>query len=176
MLQALSGIETELALERVDLTGKRHAKLQMRLLRFYDARRNGCLAGNTHLHLRKLSKQQADRYLQQVPLADGLDVVFLSYVERANDDLEYTSNNYTRRQLAALSNERMRLGHGEEHRHNFGAYGEGYGHILLLDIPYIIRPVSVGPGLTRQPSDAPPLAIGNRRGPSGRWKSGVGTQ
>ncbi len=54
----------------------------------------------------------------------------------------------------------MHLGHGQEHRHNFGPQGEGYGHILLLDIPHIIQPVSIGPGITKQGSDAPPLQVG----------------
>jgi hypothetical protein len=59
-----------------------------------------------------------------------------------------------------MSHDHLRFGHGEEHRHNFGSHGEGYGHILLLDIPYIIHPVSIGPGITRQGADAPPLQAG----------------
>ena len=101
-VKALSGLETDLAEERVDLTGKTQATLEVPLVRFYRARERGYLAGNTHLHLMKLSKQQADRYLQQVPLADGLDVVFLSYLERAGADLDYTSNKYTRREARTV--------------------------------------------------------------------------
>ncbi|MBI3837557.1 MAG: CehA/McbA family metallohydrolase, partial [Planctomycetia bacterium] len=168
--EALSGLDTELALTRIDLTGKTQATLQIPLTRFYQARHKGYLAGNTHLHLMKLSKREADRYLQDVPLADGLDIVFLSYLERAIADLEYTSNNYTRRDLDRLSHDHVRFGHGEEHRHNFGTHGEGYGHILLLDIPYIIQPVSIGPGITRKGADAPPLQTGidNARGAGGK--------
>jgi len=158
--RALAGLETELAVERVDLTGKSQARLQIPLTRFYQARRDGYLAGNTHLHLKQLSKQQADRYLREVPLADGLDIVFLSYLERAVADLDYTSNKYTPADLEKLSHDHLHFGHGQEHRHNFGAQGEGYGHILLLDIPYIIHPVSIGPGITRQGPDAPPLQVG----------------
>ncbi|HEY1600176.1 MAG TPA: CehA/McbA family metallohydrolase [Pirellulales bacterium] len=157
---ALAGLETELAQERVDLTGRTEAKLRIPLERFFNAHKDGLLAGNTHLHLMKLSKREADRYLEQVPRADGLDIVFLSYLERAKADLEYTSNNYTPGDLAALSRGHVHFGHGEEHRHNFGSHGEGYGHILLLDIPYIIRPVSVGPGLMGQGPDSPPLQVG----------------
>jgi hypothetical protein len=42
--RALAGLETELAIERVDLTGKSHARLQIPLARFYQARRKGYLA------------------------------------------------------------------------------------------------------------------------------------
>jgi hypothetical protein len=159
-IRALSGLETELGQQRVDLTGKKRDALRVPIARFYRARDRGGVAGNTHLHLMKLSKQQADRYLQEVPLADGLDVVFLSYLERAHADLEYTSNKYSRRDLERLSHEHLRWGHGQEHRHNFGSHGEGYGHILLLDIPHIIQPVSIGPGITAKGADAPPLQEG----------------
>ncbi len=158
--QALSGLETERSEVSVDLTGKGEAELAIKLVRFFDPLGAGQVAGNTHLHLRRMSKEQADRYLREVPLADGLDIVFLSYLERAIDDLEYTSNNYTPDDLRRLSTELLRFGHGEEHRHNFEGYGEGYGHILLLDIPHIIRPVSIGPGIMREGTDAPPLQQG----------------
>ena len=159
-IRALSGLETELSRQKLDLTGRSHSTLQVPLSRFYHARKHGHVAGNTHLHLMKLSKQQADRYLQEVPLADGLEVVFLSYLERSGADLEYTSNKYSRRELERLSHEHLHWGHGQEHRHNFGSHGEGYGHILLLDIPYIIQPVSIGPGITKAGADAPPLQEG----------------
>jgi hypothetical protein len=108
----------------------------------------------------KLGKDAADRYLRQVPLADGLDIVFVSYLERAEADLEYTSNKYTPRDLARLAHGHLHFGHGQEHRHNFGSHGEGYGHILLLDIPYIVQPVSIGPGIMRAGTDSPPLQAG----------------
>jgi hypothetical protein len=159
-IAALAGLESELAEKTIDLTGQSHAAVKIALERFHDARGNHFLAGNTHLHLMKLSRAEADQYLKQVPLADGLDIVFLSYLERAEADLEYTSNKYSQRELAALSHGHLHFGHGEEHRHNFGTHGEGYGHILLLDIPHIVRPVSIGPGITRQGTDAPPLQVG----------------
>jgi len=159
-IRALSGLETELSSQRIDLKGQSQSALTIPLARFYRARERGHVAGNTHLHLMKLSKQQADRYLQEVPLADGLEVVFLSYLERAGADLEYTSNKYSRAELERLSHEHLHWGHGQEHRHNFGSHGEGYGHILLLDTPYIIQPVSIGPGITKAGADAPPLQEG----------------
>ncbi len=159
-VRGLSGLETELSRQSVDLTGRSRGTLQVPLSRFYRARDHDQVAGNTHLHLMKLSRQQADRYLKEVALADGLDVVFLSYLERAGSDLEYTSNKYTRRDLEKLSHDHVHWGHGQEQRHNFGSHGEGYGHILLLDIPYVIQPVSIGPGIAKTGADAPPLQEG----------------
>ncbi len=95
-----------------------------------------------------------------MPLADGLDVVFVSYLERAGDDLQYTSNHYTPDDLRKLSNDHVQFGFGQEHRHNFGSYGEGYGHVLLLDIPRVVEPVSIGAGITKRGPDAPPLRAG----------------
>ena len=160
VIRAVSGLETDLAEQRIDLTGKRNTELRIPLLRFARARSSGYVAGNTHLHLMKLSRQQSDRYLKQVPLADGLDIVFISYLERAEADLDYTSNKYTPSDLARLAHGHVHFGHGEEHRHNFGSHGEGYGHILLLDIPYLVQPVSVGPGIMRSGTDSPPMQAG----------------
>lgn len=159
-IAAISGLETELAESKIDLTGKTQADLRIPLTRFVDAYRLGYRSGNTHLHLRKLSKPQAERYLSEVPRADGLDVVFVTYLERAGADSEYTTNHYDRATLQTLSDCAVQFGFGEEHRHNFGAYDEGYGHVLLLGIPRLIQPVSIGPGIAKQASDAPPLQAG----------------
>ena len=55
----------------------------------------GRFGGNTHLHLSGLTREQADEYLRTLPRADGLDLVFVSYLERAQADREYVSNGYT---------------------------------------------------------------------------------
>ena len=51
-------------------------------------------AGNTHLHLSSLSKEQAERYLREIPRADRLDILFISYLERALVDKDYITNRY----------------------------------------------------------------------------------
>jgi len=51
---------------------------------------------------------------------------------------------------------------GQEHRHNFEAYKEGYGHVMLLDISRLIRPVSIGPGIMKTGTDGLPLNRGIR--------------
>lgn len=172
-IAALAGLETELAAKSIDLAGQKQAEIEIALARCGDARQSGYLPGNTHLHLRQLSQAQADRYLREVPRADGVNIVFVSYLERAAADLEYTSNKYAPAELQALSTNEARFGYGQEHRHNFGSYGEGYGHVLLLDIPRPIQPVSIGPGLTRQGFDWPPLRRGidaaRRQGGKAIW-------
>jgi hypothetical protein len=49
---------------------------------------------------------------------------------------------------------------GEEHRHNFEAFGQGYGHVMLLNINRLVKPVSIGPGITGAGNDEPALRQG----------------
>ena len=159
-LRAFAGLETDVAEVRVDLTAAAAKEVQVPLQRFYRASERGYRAANTHLHLRKISREQADRYLIDVPLGDGLDVVFLSYLERAVDDLEYTSNKYTLADLHRISQHGAKYGNGQEHRHNFAGFGEGYGHVMFLNIPELVQPVSIGPGIMKQGTDGLPLRAG----------------
>lgn len=160
-IEAISGLETELAAHRADLSGKAAAELALPLLRFYRAAEAGYRSGNTHLHLQKLSREECDRYLAEVPRADGLEVLFLSYLERAVADREYTSNQYTNGDLQKLSRvSGVLFGNGEEHRHNFTAQGEGYGHVMLLDLQKLIQPASIGPGIMQMGTDGLPLQRG----------------
>src|SRR5690606_32444288 len=95
--------------------------------------------------------------------ADGLDLVYVSYLERAVADVEYTTNRYSRAELQALSGPHVHFDHGEEHRHNFGGGGEGYGHVMLLAIPELVYPVSIGPGIAKTGTDGLPLRRGIER-------------
>jgi hypothetical protein len=203
-IKAIYGLETELGEASLDLRDKTEAKLRIPLKRFYDAHARGLQSANTHVHLQKLSLKESDRYLLEVARAERLEVVYISYLERAEADLEYTSNKYTIGDLRKLT-ERSRgegqpkkgeggqppksprpagqpehvhgpggheHGHthphpsatefdnGQEHRHNFAGFGEGYGHVMLLHLPGLIQPVSIGPGITKQGTDAPALQRG----------------
>ena len=51
----------------------------------------------------KLPRDKADQYLREVPAADGLDLLFVSYLERAGADHEYITNRYTKADLARLA-------------------------------------------------------------------------
>jgi hypothetical protein len=160
--EAMHGLETELQIREVDLTGTAKSTVTIPLKRFYDAGARGLRSGNTHLHLQKLTYDEAMRYLRVVSAADDLDLVFLSHLRRTPDDSKYISNALTSADLARLSRAGALFGNGQEHRHNFGRSGEGYGHVLFLDILKLIEPVSVGPGLMQEGTDGIPLQRGIR--------------
>ena len=165
-IEALRGLETELTEHEIDVTGKAEATVELPLKRFYDTAARGLVAGNTHLHLLNLTYEQAYRYLQIVPQADALDLVYVSYLRRVPGDETYITNEMVTRSLggggdlARLSQHGVLFGNGEEHRHNFGPGGEGYGHVMFLDLLRLIQPVSIGPGIMQAGTDAPPLRQG----------------
>ena len=160
-IEAISGLETESSQVTVDLTGKTTAKVTIPLTRFYRASSKGFRSANTHLHLQKMTREQCDRYLLEIPKADGLDALFLSYLEREGADREYISNKYTNGDLASLTEQSgISFGNGEEHRHNFAGFGQGFGHVMLLNIKKLIQPVSIGPGIMKIGTDGIPLRRG----------------
>lgn len=160
---AFSGIETEITTQTVDLRDKAKAEITLKLHRFYDARHAGLQNANTHVHVRRLTRPETDRYLIESSTADGLDLVFVSYLERADDDVDYISNKYTRDELHALNTDHVHFDNGEEHRHNFNSGGEGFGHVMLLSIPELVYPVSIGPGISKTGTDGIPLQRGIER-------------
>lgn len=157
VIEALAGLETELTSRSIDLTGKDSAELTLRLVRFYDAKKAGFTGGNTHLHLRSMTRPEADEYLQTIARADETDLVFVSYLTRAKADKTYISNTYTKETMRVLSDYGIRFEFGEEHRHNFGPGGEGYGHVMFLNIQKMIHPVSIGPGIMGAGVDYPTI-------------------
>ncbi len=159
-LKALYGIETVAAEQTVEVVAGQTRALRVPLTRFYHAETLGLYAGNTHLHLRKLARPDADRYLREIPTADGLDVLFVSYLERADEDRDYTSNQYSKGDLQRLGSPRLPIGWGEEHRHNFAGWGQGFGHVMMLGLPELIQPVSIGPGIMKTGTDRVPLRSG----------------
>jgi hypothetical protein len=159
-LEAFSGLHTELATIELDLRGKDMHSVKVPLVRFFDVGAASWQCANTHVHLQKVSFPESDRYLREVARCDGLDIVYVSYLERAVDDLEYTTNKYTLQDLHRLSGPHTHFDNGQEHRHNFGAYEEGYGHVMFLHLSELVRPVSLGPGITRQGTDGIPLRPG----------------
>lgn len=166
-VEAVRGLETELCVREIDLTGKNEASLALPLRRFYNAAERGLRAGNTHLHLKDLTYDQADRYLRVVPRADALDLVYLSYLRRVPDERTYISNeivanSFAGGELARRSRDGVLFANGEEHRHNFAGFGQGYGHVMFLDLVKLIRPVSIGPGIMREGTDGLPLQRGIR--------------
>ena len=166
-IEALRGLDTTQTTRVIDLREQAKSSITIPLHRFYAARFRGLRSGNTHLHLMKLTHEEAIRYLRVVPQSDDLDLVFLSHLRRIPDERHYISNriveeSFTGGNLQRLSQHGVLLGGGEEHRHNFGRGGEGYGHVMLLDIAKLIRPVSLGPGIMRDGTDGIPLRRGIR--------------
>jgi hypothetical protein len=159
-IEAIHGLETELAVAEIDLREKSSLTVELSLRRIFDAHKLGLSAGNTHLHLKALGFAEMDRYLRLVPQTDGLDVVFVSHLERKPDDKDYITNVLTSADLARLSVADVQYGNGEEHRHNFGPGDEGYGHVMFLNIRSLIQPVSIGPGIMREGTDGLPLRPG----------------
>lgn len=161
-VETFHGLETELATREIDLAGRPTHKLSIPLKRFYNAAQRQLRAGNTHLHLMKLTHTEMDRYLRLVPHADALDLVFVSLLRRIPDERDYITNTLTEGDLGRLSQSGVLFGNGEEHRHNFGPGGEGFGHVMLLNILKRIEPVSIGPGIMKEGTDGISLQRGIR--------------
>jgi len=165
-IEALRGLQTELTTQTLDLSDQETATVSITLRQFYDAASRGWVAGNTHLHLMKMTLDEADRYLRVVPQADDLKLVFLSVLRRIPDERDYISNLFVMNSLEGggdlqrLSENGVLFANGEEHRHNFGKGDEGYGHVMLLDLQKLIRPVSIGPGIMRAGTDGMSLRRG----------------
>lgn len=160
-VEAFRGIDTDITHLDLDLSRKESVAIRLPLHRFSDPESRGWFGANTHLHLQKISREEADRYLVEIPAADRLDALFVSYLERAEADRDYVSNRLTDADLQELSaRSGVLIGNGEEHRHNFSAFGQGYGHVMFLNIRNLIRPVSLGPGIMKTGTDGTPLERG----------------
>jgi hypothetical protein len=159
-VQALSGLETGLAEQELDLRANAPEEVAIQLPLLFRPDELGLAAGNTHLHLRNFSLETADEYLRRIPAADGLRVMFISYLERHKEDQTYITNKYPIGELPKFAATGVLFNNGEEHRHNFLGFGEGYGHVMLLNIKELVRPVSLGPGITGEGFDDRPLRPG----------------
>lgn len=159
-IEAFSGLDTELVRTNVNLSGKQKAEVRLNLPSILQPSRTGWFGGNTHLHLSGLTREQADDYLRAIPRADGLDLLFVSYLERTNADRDYVSNGYSLADLQRFDGHGLLFGNGEEHRHNFDGFAEGYGHVMFLNIRRLVKPVSIGPGIMGGGPDWPPLRRG----------------
>lgn len=162
-IEAFSGLDTEMSREVVDLSGKPTHRIELMLKPLFNAALHGWFGGNTHLHLNNLTRAQADEYLRVIPRADGLDLLFVSHLERAQADRNYISNEYTLADLNGFSGPGLLFGNGQEHRHNFEGNTEGYGHVMFLKIRQLVQPVSIGAAIAGGGPDWPPLQRGIRQ-------------
>ncbi len=159
-VEAFSSLETELVRATVDLRARDKHELTLAVKFFDRPAQRGWRNGNTHLHLQGLTRAQADDYLRAIPRADGLELLFVSHLERAVADRDYISNNYTLADLREFERGGVLFGNGQEHRHNFEGFGAGYGHVMFLNISKLVQPVSIGRGIMKEGPDWPPLHRG----------------
>ena len=107
-----------------------------------DLHASGWYSGNTHTHYALEIDEDPDDRLRMVPPAEALDVSVISYLIR--NDSPYITNRYPVGRLPQFSRDGTIMDMGEEARNNrtFGEFG--YGHVLFLNIPRAIEPVSTG--------------------------------
>ncbi|MEZ5399422.1 MAG: CehA/McbA family metallohydrolase [Bryobacteraceae bacterium] len=102
----------------------------------------GWYSGNTHTHYHLQIDENPDDRLRVVPPAEALDVSVISYLIR--NDSPYITNRYKVGRLPQFSRDGTLMDMGEEARNNHTFEGFGYGHVLFLNIPKPIEPVSTG--------------------------------
>lgn len=102
----------------------------------------GWYGGNTHTHYHLEIDESPDDRLRMVPPAEALDVSVISYLIR--NDAPYITNRYPVGRLPQFSRHGTIMDMGEEARNNRGFGDFGYGHVLFLNIPRPIEPVSTG--------------------------------
>ncbi len=107
-----------------------------------DLHSSGWYSGNTHTHYALEIEEDPDDRLRMVPPAEALDVSVISYLIR--NDSPYITNRYPVGRLPEFSRHGTIMDMGEEARNNktFGDWG--YGHVLFLNIPRAVEPVSTG--------------------------------
>src|SRR5215831_16598194 len=99
-------------------------------------------SGNTHTHYHLEIDEDPDDRLRMVPPAEALDVSVISYLIRGTSP--YITNRYPVGRLPDFSRDGTLMDMGEEARNNKGFTDFGYGHVLFLNIPRAVEPVSTG--------------------------------
>lgn len=162
-IEACHGLETAIATTTLVVPASGGApRASLALRRIYDPSARRIIGGNTHLHLQMNSaagmagallrnRREAEDYLRTTARSDGLDLVYVSHLERAGQTPQYVSNEFTADDLQRWSDAGVTFANGEEHRHEGGRSsrrsGPGelrYGHVLFLDLPRLVPPASYG--------------------------------
>jgi hypothetical protein len=116
--------------------------LDFRIPVLKDLHTSGWYSGNTHTHYALEIDEDPDDRLRMVPPAEALDVSVISYLIR--NDSPYITNRYPVGRLPQFSRDGTIMDMGEEARNNRTFGGFGYGHVLFLNIPRAVEPVSTG--------------------------------
>jgi hypothetical protein len=157
-IEAVRGICHEAAVDYTEVgSGLTHV-VDFRIPVLRDLHGSGWYSGNTHTHYHVQIEEDPDDRLRMVPPAEDLDVSVISYLIR--NDSPYITNRYPVGRLPQFSRDGVIMDMGEEARNNRAFTDFGYGHVLFLNIPRAVEPVSTGL-LARNPNapDFPTLSM-----------------
>ncbi len=127
--------------------------LDLPLDRWISLPEQGWYAGNTHVHYDDKETRPLDR-LRLDPRVEDLPVLVVSVLKRR--DLPYSSNAFPIGRHPISTHDHV-VDIGEESRHNDEPWRIGLGHIMLINIPNIVEPISRGVLVDDASPDYPPL-------------------
>ena len=113
----------------------------------------GWYAGNTHVHYDEKETRPLDR-LRLDPRVEDLPVLVVSVLNRGR--LQYASNAFPIGRHPISTHDHV-VDIGEESRHNDETWRIGLGHIMLINIPQVVEPISRGLLVDEASPDYPPL-------------------
>lgn len=113
----------------------------------------GWYAGNTHVHYDEKESRPLDR-LRLDPRVEDLPVLVVSVLKRR--DIPYASNAFPIGRHPVSTPDHV-VDVGEESRHNDEPWRIGLGHIMLINIPSVVEPISRGVLVDDSSPDYPPL-------------------
>jgi hypothetical protein len=142
-VEVVRGISHEPVAGEVEIKAGGQTNFDVSLGVVRDMHARGWYSGNTHTHYHIMKPEESpDERLKLVPPAEALDLSVISFLIRK--DLDYATNRYPVGRLKEFSQGGTLVDMGEECRNNLTEWGIGYGHVLFLNIPRLIEPVSTG--------------------------------
>lgn len=141
-IEAVRGICHQPAVEFTEVGSGITHNVDLAVQPLRDLKAGGWYSGNTHTHYHLSIDENPDDRIRMVPPAEDLDVSVLSYLIRS--DSPYITNRYPVGRLPQFSRDGTIMDMGEEARNNIRFGDFGYGHVLFLNIPRAIEPVSTG--------------------------------
>ena len=160
-IKACRGLAQYEAKTRLELRADTQQEVRLELSSVSDIRKAGWFSGNTHTHYYLQMEEDPDERLRVVPPAEDLDVSVISHLVRKN--LLYPSNKFPVGRAAAFSQRGTLVDIGQETRNNCQQWEFGYGHVLFVNIPELIQPVSTGLLWYDNAPDFPTLSLLCRR-------------
>ena len=141
-IEVVRGISHKTVVDYTEVGSAITHVLDFRIPVLKDMHGSGWYSGNTHTHYALEIDEDPDDRLRMVPPAEALDVSVISYLIRG--DSPYITNRYPVGRLPQFSKDGTIMDMGEEARNNRTFGGFGYGHVLFLNIPRALEPVSTG--------------------------------